>query len=66
LAGDRQGFGTTLFSVKGPLREPDIKVLPFESLAGGVTGLFQFAYDVLVNTVTLPANLFIPRGDTPE
>lgn len=63
LAGDRQAFGTTLFEVKGPLGAPDIKALPFESLAGGVTGLFRFAYDVLVNTVTLPADLFIPRGD---
>lgn len=57
LAGDRPGLSTALFEVKGPRRDPDIRYLPVESIAKGLTGYPRLAIDVLVNAVTLPTKL---------
>jgi len=58
LAGDRQGFDTALFEVKGSAKDPQIRYLPAESLVRGMKGTAQLAFDVLVNAITLPKDMF--------
>lgn len=60
FAGDRQGFDTAIFSVKGSFQDPDVTYLPMKSFAAGVTGLAQLAVDLLKNTVMLPVDLLTP------
>lgn len=60
LAGDRPGLTTALFEVKGPWSDPDIRYLPVESLATGLTGYPRLAVDVLTNLLTLPQTLTSP------
>jgi hypothetical protein len=60
FAGERKGFATALFSVKGALEDPEVTYLPMKSFATGVTGLAQLAFDVLKNTVMLPIDLMTP------
>ncbi len=62
FAGDRPGLSTALFEVKGPRRDPDIRYLPVESIAKGLTGYPRLAIDVLINTVTLPQKLLESAG----
>jgi hypothetical protein len=62
LSGKREGLGATLYEVTGPLKDPNVKVLPAESLGGGVSGFARLAYDILVNAAKLPADLLT----TPE
>lgn len=62
LAGDRPGLTTALFEVKGPRRDPDIRYLPLESIAKGLTGYPRLAIDVLMNTIALPHKLFTPSA----
>ncbi|MCA9468753.1 MAG: AsmA-like C-terminal domain-containing protein [Nitrospira sp.] len=54
IKGERKGLMTAIFEVKGPQKEPKITYLPLESFTGGLTGVAQFAIDVLRNVVTLP------------
>ena len=58
LAGDRQGFDTAVFELKGPANKPTVRYLPTESLMTGVKGTAQLAFDILVNAVTLPQKAF--------
>lgn len=58
LAGDRKGFDTAVFELKGSANNPDIRYLPAESLMTGVKGTAQLAFDILVNAITLPAQAF--------
>jgi hypothetical protein len=60
LAGDRPGLTTALFEVKGPRSDPDVRYLPAESVAKGLTGYPKLAIDVLTNLVTLPQELGSP------
>lgn len=60
LAGDRPGVTTALFEVKGPWSDPDVRYLPVESLAKGLTGYPRLAIDVLTNLLTLPQTLTSP------
>ncbi|MDO9116561.1 MAG: AsmA-like C-terminal domain-containing protein [Nitrospira sp.] len=60
LAGDRPGLSTALFEVKGPRSDPDIRYLPLESIAKGLTGYPRLAIDVLTNVFTLPGKLLSP------
>ncbi|HKP00354.1 MAG TPA: AsmA-like C-terminal domain-containing protein, partial [Nitrospiraceae bacterium] len=60
FAGDRKGFATALFSVKGSIGDPEVTYLPMKSFATGVTGLAQLAFDILKNTVMLPIDLMTP------
>lgn len=60
FAGERKGFATALFSVKGAIEDPEVTYLPMKSFATGVTGLAQLAFDVLKNTVMLPIDLMTP------
>ncbi|HSE60612.1 MAG TPA: AsmA-like C-terminal domain-containing protein [Nitrospiraceae bacterium] len=53
LAGDRPGLTTALFEVKGPRSDPDVRYLPAESVAKGLTGYPRLAIDVLTNLVPL-------------
>lgn len=63
FAGEREGFTTALFEVKGPLQEPTVSYMPLKSLATGVTGMAHLAFDLLKNTILLPKNLIAPSDD---
>lgn len=67
LAGERRGFTTAFFDVKGSLKDPQIVNRPMKSVGAGLTGLAQLAFDVLRNTLMLPADI-LSGGDekTPE
>jgi hypothetical protein len=58
LAGDRQGFDTAVFELKGSANNPALRYLPAESLMTGVKGTAQLAFDILVNAITLPQKTF--------
>ena len=60
FAGERKGFATAMFSVKGAFEDPEVTYLPMKSFATGLTGLAQLAVDVLKNTVMLPIDLVTP------
>jgi hypothetical protein len=60
FAGERKGFATAMFSVKGAIEDPEVTYLPMKSFATGLTGLAQLAVDVLKNTVMLPIDLVTP------
>jgi len=62
MKGERKGFLTALFEVKGPRTKPEVTYLPMESLTGGLKGFAQFPIDVLKNIITLP----IPNKETTE
>lgn len=63
FAGDRKGLATALFQVKGSIEDPEVTYMPMKSLATGLTGLAQLAFDVLKNTLTLPVDLMTPDED---
>jgi hypothetical protein len=63
FAGERKGFATAMFSVKGAIEDPEVTYLPMKSFATGLTGLAQLAVDVLKNTVMLPIDLVTPDED---
>lgn len=56
----RRGILTTLFEVKGPLNDPQVTVMPGESVTSGLTGLGELAFDILRNTILLPKELIAP------
>ena len=56
FSGDRAGITTAMFSMIGPLADPQIVYMPNESLKNGLTGLAQLAFDVLKNIVLLPVD----------
>lgn len=60
LAGNRPGLSTALFEVKGKWTDPDVRYLPIESFAKGLTGYPRLAIDVLTNVITLPGKLLAP------
>jgi uncharacterized protein YhdP len=67
LKGDRPAVDTALFDVKGPLKDPQVNYMPMKSFAKGLSGLAQLAFDVLINTVTLPADILAPgSGEVPK
>jgi uncharacterized protein involved in outer membrane biogenesis len=63
FAGERKGFATAMFSVKGAIEDPEVTYLPMKSFATGLTGLAQLAVDVLKNTVMLPIDLVTPNEE---
>ncbi|HEY6085740.1 MAG TPA: AsmA-like C-terminal domain-containing protein, partial [Nitrospira sp.] len=63
FAGERKGFATAMFSVKGGIEDPQVTYMPMKSFATGMTGLAQLAVDVLKNTVLLPIDLMTPDED---
>ena len=56
----RRGILTALFEVRGPLNDPEVTMLPGESVASGLTGLGELAFDILKNTILLPKELIAP------
>lgn len=62
IAGERKGFTTAFFDVKGSLKDPQVINRPMKSVGAGLSGLGQLAFDVLKNTLMLPAEIFSP-GD---
>lgn len=62
IAGERRGFTTAFFDVKGSLKDPQVINRPLKSVGAGLTGLGQLAFDVLRNTLMLPVEIFSP-GD---
>lgn len=60
FAGERKGFATAMFAVKGSIEDPEVTYMPMKSFATGLTGLAQLAVDVLKNTVMLPIDLVTP------
>lgn len=65
LAGERKGFTTAFFDVKGSLKDPQIANRPMKSVGAGLTGLAQLAFDVLKNTLMLPAEIFSGGDENP-
>jgi len=65
FAGERKGFATAIFSVKGALEDPVVTYLPMKSFAAGFSGLAQLAVDVLKNTVMLPIDFITPDENQP-
>jgi hypothetical protein len=63
FAGERQGFDTAIFEVKGSAKDPNVVYLPAESLMAGVKGTAQLAVDLLVNAITLPKEAFSMAED---
>tara|TARA_B100000315_G_scaffold256578_1_gene302820 strand:- start:775 stop:4143 length:3369 start_codon:yes stop_codon:yes gene_type:complete len=61
----RRGILTTLFEVKGPLSNPEVTVMPGESMTSGLTGLGELAFDILRNTIFLPKELIVPTVPQP-
>jgi hypothetical protein len=57
FSGDRKGITTAMFSMIGPLAEPEVVYMPKESLKNGLTGVAQLAFDILKNTVLVPAKV---------
>jgi hypothetical protein len=65
FAGERQGFDTAIFEVKGPAKDPSVVYLPAESLMAGAKGTAKLAFDLLVNAITLPKKAFSMADDSP-
>ncbi|HJR76843.1 MAG TPA: AsmA-like C-terminal domain-containing protein [Nitrospiraceae bacterium] len=65
FAGERQGFDTAIFEVKGPAKDPNVVYLPAESLMAGAKGTAKLAFDLLVNAITLPKEAFSMADDSP-
>jgi hypothetical protein len=61
--GERQGFTTAFFDIKGSMTDPQVINRPMKSVGAGVTGLAQLAFDVLKNAVMLPVEIFSPGDD---
>jgi hypothetical protein len=53
FAGEREGFSTAFFSVKGSLTDPKVTWLPAKSIEAGITGTAKLAFDLMKNIVTL-------------
>jgi len=66
FAGEREGFSTAFFEIKGPLADPTVTWLPMKSVASGITGLGQLAFDLMKNIVLLPKELIAPSDKGPR
>ncbi len=45
FAGEREGFSTAFFEIKGPLADPKVTWIPSKSLESGITGTAKLAFD---------------------
>ncbi len=61
LDDEEQGIDLAMFSVKGPLRNPEIEPLAVESVAFGLKGFANLALSILKNTITLPQKILFPE-----
>jgi hypothetical protein len=60
FAGEREGFSTAFFEVKGPLADPKVTWMPIRSVGSGLTGIAQLAFDLMKNVILLPKEIFAP------
>ncbi len=58
----KQGVLSAMFKIKGPLHAPRVTPMPMESFAMGVTRFGTLAFNVLKNTIALPAKMFSNEG----
>ena len=66
FSGERHGFDTAVFEVKGSAKDPSVVYLPAESLMAGAKGTAKLAFDLLVNAITLPEEAFsMVESDSP-
>lgn len=56
LTGERNSIATAMFSMIGPLAEPEVEYMPGESFKAGLTGHAQLAFEILKNAVLKPVN----------
>jgi hypothetical protein len=56
LTGERNSIATAMFSMIGPLAEPEVVYMPGESFRAGLTGHAQLAFEILKNAVLKPVN----------
>ena len=66
FAGEREGFTTAFFEVKGSLTDPKVTWLPMKSVGSGLTGLGQLAFDLMKNIILLPKELIAPADKGPR
>ena len=60
FAGERKGFATAMFAVKGAIEDPEVTYLPMKSFATGLTASPSWRSMCLKNTVMLPIDLVTP------
>ncbi|HEV8243438.1 MAG TPA: AsmA-like C-terminal region-containing protein, partial [Nitrospirales bacterium] len=60
FAGEREGFSTAFFEVKGPFADPHVTWLPMKSVGSGITGMAKLAFDIMKNVILFPKELFSP------
>jgi uncharacterized protein involved in outer membrane biogenesis len=60
FAGEREGFSTAFFEIKGSLTDPQVTWRPIKSVGAGLTGLAQLAFDVMKNLIMLPKEIVAP------
>jgi uncharacterized protein YhdP len=65
FAGERQGFTTAFFEVRGPLADPVVTWVPMKSIESGIAGLAMLAFDLMKNVIMLPKEIFSP-SDKPR
>ncbi len=66
FAGEREGFSTAFFEVKGPLTDPKVTWIPSKSLESGITGTGKLAFDLMKNIVMFPKELIAPSDKAPR
>ena len=66
FAGEREGFTTAFFEVKGSITDPKVTWLPMKSVGSGLTGLGQLAFDLMKNIILLPKELIAPSDKGPR
>jgi uncharacterized protein involved in outer membrane biogenesis len=66
FAGEREGFSTAFFEIKGPMTDPKVTWIPSKSLESGITGTAKLAFDLMKNVVMLPKELIAPSDKAPK
>jgi len=66
FAGEREGFTTAFFEVKGPVTDPQVTWRPIKSVGSGLTGLAQLAFDFMKNVVMFPKEVISPSDKAPR
>ncbi len=66
FVGEREGFTTAFFEVKGPVTDPQVTWRPIKSVGSGLTGLAQLAFDFMKNVVMFPKEVISPSDKAPR
>lgn len=51
LTGEKKSLLASYYEVKGPLDDPDVTAVPFESLAVGIGGIFKRLFELPLNAI---------------